>query len=158
MQDFVLEHVPHVILVAAAGQHSQTLEFYIHSMLGAVLNDNAKVLTGRSESGTITAFLADQTIAQLWETSAAARDELTDQPPLVRRAVAMARAAISGNLPVLCSLAGRAHHYITCPAQCKIPRMLMSMYGLHLVCHVKSCALLSACGFCAQQGSEWHGP
>ncbi|KAL0039173.1 hypothetical protein WJX77_010168 [Trebouxia sp. C0004] len=112
MQDFVLEHVPHVILVAAAGQHSQTLEFYIHSMLGAVLNDNAKVLTGRSESGTITAFLADQTIAQLWETSAAAREELTDQPPLVRRAVAMARAAISGNLPVLCSLAGMSREIL----------------------------------------------
>ncbi len=154
MQDFVLEHVPHVILVAAAGQHSQTLEFYIHSMLGAVLNDNAKVLTGRSESGTITAFLADQTIAQLWETSAAAREELTDQPPLVRRAVAMARAAISGTLPVLCSLAGRALHYITIPAQCKIPGMLMSMYGLHLVSLVKSCAVMSAYGFCAQQGSE----
>ncbi len=119
MQDFVLEHVPHVILVAAAGQHSQTLEFYIHSMLGAVLNDNAKVLTGRSESGTITAFLADQSIAQLWETSAAAREELTDQPPLVRRAVAMARAAISGNLPVLSSLAGRppSLHYNSCTMQ-----------------------------------------
>lgn len=95
-----------MILVAAAGQHSQILLWYIQSALGAILKDNARVLTGRTERGKIDANFVDQTVAQLWENSTAAREELTDQPVLVRRAVAIARIAIQGQLPVLCSLGG----------------------------------------------------
>ena len=107
IHEFVTEHVPHAILVAAAGHHSQTLFWYLQSLLGSILKDSAKVLTGRSERGTIDIKFAEQTVAQLWENSTAAREELTDQPPLVRRAVAVGRAAIHGQLPVLCSLAGK---------------------------------------------------
>lgn len=53
------------------------------------------------------------------------------------------------------SLAGRALHHMTIPAQCnQMPSLLTSMYGLHLVFHMKSCVLLTAYGFRAQQGSE----
>ena len=103
---FVHEHVPHMILVAGANQHCEALFNYLLIVQGAILKDSAKVLTGRSETGTILVKFADQTVAQLWENSLAAKEELTDQPVLVRRGVAMARIAIQGQLAVLCSLAG----------------------------------------------------
>lgn len=104
--DFVAEHVPHAILVPGNGQHSQTLYYYLHSLTGSILREKAQVLSGRSETGHISVKFVDQSVAQLWETSVAAKEELTDQPPLVRRAVAIARSAIQGQLPVICSLAG----------------------------------------------------
>ena len=106
IHDLVAEHVPHMILVANVNAHCEALKNYLEVVQDYILKDNARVLTGRSETGTISVKFFDQTVAQLWENSVAAKEELTDQPVLVRRAVAMARVAIQGPLPVLCSLAG----------------------------------------------------
>ena len=102
------EHVPHIILVANANAHCEPLFNYLEVVQGHILKESARVLTGRSETGTISVKYFGQTVAQLWENSIAAKEELTDQPVLVRRAVAMARIAIQGPLPVLCSLAGES--------------------------------------------------
>ena len=45
-------------------------------------------------------------MAQLWEKSLAALEEMPDQPTLVRRAVALGRIQLAGQVPVMCSLAG----------------------------------------------------
>ena len=45
------------------------------------------VPAARSETGDIDIVYADESLAALWETSAAAKAEMADQLPLVRRAV-----------------------------------------------------------------------
>ena len=49
--------------------------------------------------------MAEPFIAQVWESSAAARREMPDQPPIVRRAVALGRGVLEPLAP-LASLAG----------------------------------------------------
>ena len=107
LYDFVLEHVPNVMLVATTGQYAEVLFSYVSALKDVVVSKNAQLLTSNSESGRIDIKWADQSVAQAWENSTAAKEELTDQPVLVRRAVAIGRAAIYGQLPILCSLAGK---------------------------------------------------
>ena len=57
-------------------------------------------------AGSIEAKFADERVAQLWEKSLAALEEMPDQPTLVRRAVALGRIQLAGQVPVMCSLAG----------------------------------------------------
>ena len=106
LYDFVLEHVPNVMLVATNGQYAEVLFSYVSALKDEVESKNAQLLTSNSESGRIDIKWADQSVAQVWENSTAAKEELTDQPVLVRRAVAIGRTAIFGQLPILCSLAG----------------------------------------------------
>ncbi|KAL3162429.1 hypothetical protein ABBQ32_010098 [Trebouxia sp. C0010 RCD-2024] len=106
LYDFVLEHVPNVMLVATTGQYAEVLFSYVSALKDVVVSKNAQLLTSNSESGRIDIKWADQSVAQVWENSTAAKEELTDQPVLVRRAVAIGRTAIYGQLPILCSLAG----------------------------------------------------
>ena len=114
LYDFVVEHVPNVILVAPTGQYAEVLFSYVSLLSDSVLAEEAKLLAGSSDTGHIDIKWADQAIAQVWENSAAAKEELTDQPVLVRRAVAIGRAAIYGQIPVLCSLAGTNCAFIAC--------------------------------------------
>ena len=107
LYDFVLEHVPNVMLVATTGQYAEVLFSYVSALKDVVVSKNAQLLTSNSESGRIDIKWADQSVAQAWENSTAAKEELIDQPVLVRRAVAIGRAAIYGQLPILCSLAGK---------------------------------------------------
>lgn len=106
LYDFVLEHVPNVMLVATTGQYAEVLFSYVSALKDVVVSKNAQLLTSNSESGRIDIKWADQSVAQVWENSTAAKEELADQPVLVRRAVAIGRTAIYGQLPILCSLAG----------------------------------------------------
>lgn len=108
LYDFVLEHVPNVMLVATTGQYAEVLFSYVSALKDVVVSKNAQLLTSNSESGRIDIKWADQSVAQVWENSTAAKEELADQPVLVRRAVAIGRTAIYGQLPILCSLAGKA--------------------------------------------------
>ena len=57
-------------------------------------------------AGSIEAKFADERVAQLWEKSLAALEEMPDQPTLVRRAVALGRIQLAGQVPIMCSLAG----------------------------------------------------
>jgi transcription elongation factor SPT6 len=49
---------------------------------------------------------SDERLAALWESSLAAKEEMPEQPPLIRRAVALGRLALDP-LAVLASLCGR---------------------------------------------------
>ena len=108
LYDFVLEHVPNVVLVAPTGQYAEVLFSYMSALHDNIVSSDAEALTKLSETGRLDVKWADQAVAQVWENSIAAKEELTDQPVLVRRAVAIGRAAIYGQIPILCSLAGSA--------------------------------------------------
>ena len=108
--DFTMEHVPNVILVTTTGQYADVLFSYCSALHDDIVDRGATALSKQSDSGRIEIKWADQSVAQVWENSVAAKEELTDQPVLVRRAVAVGRTAIFGQLPILCSLAGSIDH------------------------------------------------
>ena len=128
--DFVLEHVPNVMLVATTGQYAEVLFSYVSALKDVVVSKNAQLLTSNSDSGRIDIKWADQSVAQAWENSTAAKEELTDQPVLVRRAVAIGRTAIYGQLPILCSLAGKISRETPC-----FTKMSCSWLTLYAECH-----------------------
>lgn len=107
IKDFVSEHLPHVILIATASQHAEVLQLYMKKLADWMVSNNAQALSGHTETGHIDVMYMDQTVAQLWENSAAGREEFPDQPVLVRRGIALGRTALHGQLPIMCSLAGQ---------------------------------------------------
>ena len=112
IKDFVSEHLPHVILIATASQHAEVLQLYMKKLADWMVSNNAQALSGHTETGHIDVMYMDQTVAQLWENSAAGREEFPDQPVLVRRGIALGRTALQGQLPIICSLAGVCSRHI----------------------------------------------
>lgn len=104
-------------------------------------------------AGSIEAKFADERVAQLWEKSLAALEEMPDQPTLVRRAVALGRIQLAGQVPVMCSLAGelgskeaRAYACV-CLHPNDMTDVLEVWPGSRLVaplCHPQDCAPLAA--------------
>lgn len=86
IRDFILEHRPHVVMVGATNLHCKQLHADLAHIRDHILEHNPQWLT-RSETGDVDLIYADETLAALWQTSAAAQQEMGDQPPLVRRAV-----------------------------------------------------------------------
>lgn len=137
----MLEHVPNVLLVATTGQYAEVLFSYVSALKDVVVSKNAQLLTSNSESGRIDIKWADQSVAQAWENSTAAKEELTDQPVLVRRAVAVGRAAIYGQLPILCSLAGKISSMTTKV----LPRLVHTSTSCRVYCPGSPPANSTAC-------------
>ncbi|CAL8470742.1 g10284 [Coccomyxa elongata] len=106
IKDFILKHSPHVLLVGATNMHCRQLQDDLAKVRDNILEHHPQFLT-RSETGDVDITYADETLAALWQSSAAAQAEMGDQPPLVRRAVALARCALDP-LAVLASLCGRS--------------------------------------------------
>ncbi|BDA45673.1 Transcription elongation factor SPT6 [Coccomyxa sp. Obi] len=104
IKDFILKHSPHVLLVGATNMHCRQLHDDLNKVRDHILEHYPQFLT-RSETGDVDITYGDETLAALWQTSAAAQAEMGDQPPLVRRAVALARCALDP-LAVLASLCG----------------------------------------------------
>lgn len=86
IRDFVLEHRPHVVLVAGTNLQCKDLYAELVSIRDHILTTNPQFLT-RSETGDMDIVYVDDSLATLWENSAAARQELADQPLIVRKAV-----------------------------------------------------------------------
>ena len=86
IRDFILEHRPHVVMVGTTNLHCKQLHADLRSILDHILEHHPQFIT-RSETGDVDIVYADETLAALWQTSAAAEQEMGDQPPLVRRAV-----------------------------------------------------------------------
>ena len=86
IRDFILEHRPHVVMVGTTNLHCKQLHADLRSILDHILEHHPQFIT-RSETGDVDIVYADETLAALWQTSAAAQQEMGDQPPLVRRAV-----------------------------------------------------------------------
>jgi transcription elongation factor SPT6 len=86
IQDFIMEHRPHVVLVAGTNLQCRWLHTELVRIRDYILSSFPQFLT-RSETGDMDIIYADDHLAALWENSAAARQELGDQPPLVRKAV-----------------------------------------------------------------------
>lgn len=88
IKDFILKHSPHVLLVGATNMHCRQLQVDLIDVRDNILEHNPQFLT-RSETGDVDITYADETLAALWQSSAAAQAEMGDQPPLVRRAVSL---------------------------------------------------------------------
>ena len=86
IKDFILKHSPHVLLVGATNMHCRQLLDDLTKVRDYILEHFPQFLT-RSETGDVDITYGDETLAALWQTSAAALAEMGDQPPLVRRAV-----------------------------------------------------------------------
>lgn len=86
IKDFILKHSPHVLLVGATNMHCRQLHDDLNKVRDHILEHYPQFLT-RSETGDVDITYGDETLAALWQTSAAAQAEMGDQPPLVRRAV-----------------------------------------------------------------------
>lgn len=67
---------------------------------------HGKVIAQEVENKHIEVMWADEEVAALWANSAAAKSELPEHPPAVRKAVALGRMALDP-LAVLASLCGR---------------------------------------------------
>lgn len=78
----------------------------------------------KSETGSLVLRMAEPFVAQVWESCAAARRELPDHLPIVRRAVALGRGALEPLAP-LASLAGPSGDALALklhPLQRNLPR------------------------------------
>lgn len=88
IRDFILEHRPHVVMVGATNLHCKQLHADLRSILDHILEHHPQFIT-RSETGDVDIVYAEETLAALWQTSAAAQQDMGEQPPLVRRAVSL---------------------------------------------------------------------
>lgn len=88
IRDFILEHRPHVVLVGATNLHCKQLHGDLRAIMDHILEHHPQFIT-RSDVGDVDIVYADETLAALWQTSAAAQQDMGDQPPLVRRAVSV---------------------------------------------------------------------
>ena len=75
-----------MVVVGATNLHCKQLHGDLRSILDHILEHHPQFIT-RSETGDVDIVYADETLAALWQTSAAAQQDMGDQPPLVRRAV-----------------------------------------------------------------------
>jgi len=86
IRDFLVQHTPHKIFVGGSCMQCTQLYEDLDKVLEDILGNMPSAFT-RSETGYIQHTWADESLAALWETSEAAMQEMSDQLPLVRRAV-----------------------------------------------------------------------
>ncbi|KAK9852135.1 hypothetical protein WJX84_004569 [Apatococcus fuscideae] len=104
IRDFIIQHVPHAIIIEASGINCKQLYNLFEDVESDILENIPQYLT-KSETGSLVLRMAEPFVAQVWEACAAARRELPDHLPIVRRAVALGRGALEPLAP-LASLAG----------------------------------------------------
>eukprot|EP00884_Botryococcus_braunii_P001188 jgi/Botrbrau1/1106/Bobra.0162s0007.1 len=120
--EFMLEHKPHAVLVGAANSRCKVLKEDLDRLRDHILEHMPQAFT-RSETGDIDVRYADESLAALWELTAAARQEFPEQKSIVRRAVALARHALDP-LAVLAALFSPANEILSLtlhPLQSAIP-------------------------------------
>lgn len=109
----VMEHAPNFIIIGASSPHCRQLHDDVTKVCNNIM-DNTKWVNQNLENIEIDVKYADERVASLWEKCSAAREELPDQPPAVRRAVALARWFVDP-LAVLASLAGPKKEILSLP-------------------------------------------
>ncbi|KAK9828928.1 hypothetical protein WJX72_002842 [[Myrmecia] bisecta] len=123
VRDFIMAHSPHVLLVGSGSMHAKMLKEDMDRIRDHILEFQPKFLA-RCETGTLDVRYADETIAALWETSGAGKEELAEATPLVRRAVALGRLMLDP-LPVLAALTNNSWEILATqcyPLQQYLPR------------------------------------
>ncbi|KAI3425064.1 hypothetical protein D9Q98_008441 [Chlorella vulgaris] len=103
---FIEDHKPHAIVVGASHPEARTLELDLGLIREAIVLDNPRYIIELG-TGELQILMADESVAAVWENSAAARDELLSATPapIVRRGVALGRQLLDP-LALLASLCG----------------------------------------------------
>ena len=134
-REFIEAHLPHALVVGMGHPEAKSLRDELHSVIDRVAADNTMVLQSL-ETGAILKFSADESIAMAWENSRAAEAELPSSPPIIRRAVALARQALDP-LAVLSSTCGQFKEILTVrlhELEKYIPRELKGRYIDEVIC------------------------
>ena len=134
-REFIEAHLPHALVVGMGHPEAKSLRDELHSVIERIASDNAMVLQSL-ETGAILRFSADESIAMAWENSKAAEAELPSSPPIIRRAVALARQALDP-LAVLASTCGQFKEILTVrlhELEKFIPRELKGRYIDEVIC------------------------
>ena len=111
VREFIEAHLPHAIIIGMGHPEAKSLRSDLSLVLERILSDNPIAMT-TLETGSILQFTSDESIAMAWENSNAAETELPSSPPIIRRAVALARQALDP-LAVLASLCGQYKEILT---------------------------------------------
>ncbi|KAF5840153.1 hypothetical protein DUNSADRAFT_17637 [Dunaliella salina] len=104
LRDKIMERSPHAIVVGTSDPSSAQLHSDIVAVCDHLLDYNAQ-WTKELELQHVQVVQADERLAMLWERCKAAQDEFPEQPPFVRRAIALGRLQLDP-LPVLAQLCG----------------------------------------------------
>jgi len=134
-KEFVEAHLPHALVVGMGHPEAKALRDELHNVIERVTAENTMVLQSL-ETGAILKFSADESIAMAWENSHAAEAEMPSSPPIIRRAVALARLALDP-LAVLASTCGQFKEILTVrlhELEKHIPKELKGRYIEEVVC------------------------
>ncbi|KAG2488784.1 hypothetical protein HYH03_012781 [Edaphochlamys debaryana] len=104
IREKLLEHLPHAVLVGMQAPACRQLLEDVRNIADSLLEHSADALQDHETRGIYT-YPAEERLAALWENSGAARSELREHAPLVRRAVGLGRAALDP-LALLAALCG----------------------------------------------------
>ncbi|GLI70134.1 hypothetical protein VaNZ11_014942 [Volvox africanus] len=104
IREKLLEHLPHAVLVGISAPQCRQLHEDIRNIADSLLEHSADALQDHETRG-IYCYPVDEKLAKLWENSSAARSELREHAPLVRRAVGLGRSALDP-LSLLAALCG----------------------------------------------------
>ncbi|GFR40315.1 hypothetical protein Agub_g851, partial [Astrephomene gubernaculifera] len=104
IREKLLEHLPHAVLVGMCAPACRQLQEDIRNIADSLLEHSAEALQDHETRG-IYCYPVDEKLAALWENSGAARQELREHAPLVRRAVGLGRGALDP-LALLAALCG----------------------------------------------------
>ncbi|GLC44284.1 hypothetical protein PLESTB_000760900 [Pleodorina starrii] len=104
IREKLLEHLPHAVLVGMSAPQCRQLHEDIRNIADSLLEHSADALQDHETRG-IYCYPVDEKLAKLWENSSAARSELREHAPLVRRAVGLGRGALDP-LSLLAALCG----------------------------------------------------
>lgn len=137
LKDFIEAHLPHAIIIGMGHPEAKSLRADLSLILEKILADNPIAMTSL-ETGTILQFPADESIAMAWENSNAAEMELPTSPPIIRRAVALAREALDP-IAVLASICGQYKEIMTVrlhQLEKYIPNEVKGRYLEEVICSV----------------------
>ncbi len=135
IRDFIEAHLPHAIIVGMGHPEAKSLRADLSLVLERILSDNPIAMT-TLETGSILQYTSDESVAMAWENSNAAELELPSSPPIIRRAVALARQALDP-LAVLSSVCGQFKEITTMKLhqlEKYIPNEIKARYIDEIIC------------------------
>ncbi|KAG1668310.1 hypothetical protein FOA52_011207 [Chlamydomonas sp. UWO 241] len=115
IREKIFDKPPHMILVGCSSPQSIQLHEDMSRLCRYFQEEQPRFLLERLECSEIGLTYVDERLAQLWENCRAARDEFPEQPPHVRRAIALGRLSLDP-LPVLAQLAGPGRELLSVKA------------------------------------------
>uniref|UniRef100_A0A1D1YSQ9 Transcription elongation factor spt6 n=1 Tax=Anthurium amnicola TaxID=1678845 RepID=A0A1D1YSQ9_9ARAE len=116
LQNFMIDHQPHVVGVGAANMTCKTLKDEINEIIYNIVEHHPRQVGSRF--GTAAVF-GDESLPRLYENSRVSSDQLPGQPGIVKRAVALAR-YLQNPLAMVATLCGPGREILSwklCPLE-----------------------------------------